>query len=118
MTPNEHPGNLLEAQSQHWIPEKERCAPRIASLKVQNYRVLRDIEFRNLTPLTVLIGPNGSGKSTTFDVFAFLSECFLHGLPQTWSDRGGIRELRSRGCEGPIVIEEFRGKKDMLKRPQ
>ena len=105
MTPDEYPGTLLEAQPQHWASEKESCAPRIESLKVQNYRVLRDIEFKKLTPLTVLIGPNGSGKSTTFDVFAFLSECFSHGLPQTWSDRGGIRELRSRGCDGPVVIE-------------
>lgn len=105
MTPDEYPGTLLEAQPQHWTQEKERCAPRIESLKVQNYRVLRDIEFKKLTPLTVLIGPNGSGKSTTFDVFAFLSECFSHGLLQTWSDRGGIRELRSRGCDGPVVIE-------------
>ena len=105
MTPDEYPGTLLEAQPQHWASEKESCAPRIESLKVQNYRVLRDIEFKKLTPLTVLIGPNGSGKSTTFDVFAFLSECFSHGVPQTWSDRGGIRELRSRGCDGPVVIE-------------
>ena len=40
---------------------------------MQNVRALRDIEFKNLTPLTltpltVLPGPNGSGKSTMFDV--------------------------------------------------
>jgi hypothetical protein len=34
------------------------------------------VEFKELTPLTVLLGPNGSGKSTVFDVFAFLAECF------------------------------------------
>ena len=37
--------------------------PRIESLKVQNFRALRDVEFKNLTPMTVLLGPNGSGKS-------------------------------------------------------
>ncbi len=105
MSPDEHPSTLLETRPQRWAQEKARCAHRIESLKVQNYRVLQNIEFKKLTPLTVLIGPNGSGKSTTFDVFAFLSECFSHGLPQTWSDRGGIRELRSRGCDGPVVIE-------------
>ena len=49
---------------------------RIEYLKVQNFRALRDVVFRDLTPLTVLLGPNGSGKSTVFDVFAFLAECF------------------------------------------
>lgn len=58
-----------------------------------------------MTPLTVLIGPNGSGKSTLFDVFAFLAECFDTGLPQAWAKRGGMRELRSRGMNGPITIE-------------
>ncbi len=105
MTPDEHPGTLLPPQPHDLKSPRARRVPRIESLKVQNYRVLRDITFKDLTPLTVLIGPNGSGKSTIFDVFAFLSECFSHGLPQTWSDRGGIRELRSRGSGGPVVIE-------------
>jgi predicted ATPase len=79
--------------------------PRIESLKVQNFRALRDVELPKLTPLTVLLGPNGSGKSTVFDVFAFLSECFSDGLRKAWDRRGRFRELRSRDQEGPIVIE-------------
>ena len=54
--------------------------PRIEYLKVQNFRALREVEFKGLTPLTVLLGPNGSGKSTVFDVFAFLAECFESSL--------------------------------------
>jgi predicted ATPase len=53
---------------------------RIERLQVQNYRALREIDLRELTPLTVLLGPNGSGKSTIFDVLSFLSECFTDGL--------------------------------------
>ena len=79
--------------------------PRIEAITIRNYRVLRNVELRNLTPLTVLLGPNGSGKSTVFDVFAFLSECFSIGLRKAWDKRGRFRELRSRGTEGPIVIE-------------
>lgn len=79
--------------------------PRIERLKVQNFRTLRDIEFKNLTPLTVLLGPNGSGKSTMFDVFAFLAECFETGLRRAWEKRGRARELKSREAEGPILIE-------------
>lgn len=79
--------------------------PRIEYLKVQNFRALRDIELKKLTPLTVLLGPNGSGKSTLFDVFNFLSECFQGGLRQAWDRRGRAKELKTRGSSGPVVIE-------------
>ncbi|ACK70463.1 ATPase [Gloeothece citriformis PCC 7424] len=79
--------------------------PRIEYLRVQNYRALRDLELKNITPLTVLLGPNGSGKSTIFDVFAFLSECFTLGLRKAWDKRGRFKELRTRGQDGYIVIE-------------
>jgi predicted ATPase len=72
---------------------------------VQNYRALRLVELRDITPITVLLGPNGSGKSTIFDVFNFLSECFQFGLRHAWDRRGRARELRTRGQEGPVVIE-------------
>lgn len=79
--------------------------PRIEYLKVQNFRALRDVEFKALTPLTVLLGPNGSGKSTVFDVFAFLSECFESGLRRAWDKRGRAKELKSRNGHGPLVVE-------------
>jgi predicted ATPase len=78
---------------------------RITYLKVENFRALRKVEFKNLAPLTVLLGPNGSGKSTVFDVFAFLSECFESGLRRAWDRRGRAKELKTRGSEGPLVIE-------------
>ena len=83
----------------------EPVPPRVTSVGVKNYRALRDVTLSNLTPLTVLLGPNGSGKSTVFDVFAFLSECFTDGIRKAWDRRGRFRELRSRDCSGPIVIE-------------
>ena len=79
--------------------------PRIESLTVKNYRALRHLELKNLTPLTVLLGPNGSGKSTVFDVFAFLSECFTEGLRRAWDRRNRFKELRSRNASGPIEFE-------------
>lgn len=78
---------------------------RIEYLRVRNFRALQEVEFRNLTPLTVLLGPNGSGKSTVFDVFAFLAECFESGLRRAWDKRGRARELKTRGGEGPVSIE-------------
>ena len=82
-----------------------RPPARIEYLKVQNFRALREVEFKALTPLTVLLGPNGSGKSTVFDVFAFLSECFESGLRRAWDQRGRAKELRTRGNIDPVVIE-------------
>lgn len=78
---------------------------RIESIRIQNYRALQDVELKSVTPLTALLGPNGSGKSTVFDVFNFLSECFRFGLRHAWDRRGRARELRTRGQDGPIVIE-------------
>jgi predicted ATPase len=78
---------------------------RIEYLRVQNYRALRSVQIRDITPLTVLLGPNGSGKSTIFDVFNFLSECFQFGLRHAWDRRGRAKELKTRGQEGAVVIE-------------
>ena len=78
---------------------------RIERLKVQNFRTLRDVELKHLTPLTVLLGPNGSGKSTVFDVCAFLAECFENGLRRAWERRGRAKELKSRGGKGSVLIE-------------
>jgi predicted ATPase len=79
--------------------------PRVESLRVQNFRALRSVEFKELAPFTVLLGPNGSGKSTVFDVFGFLSDCFAVGLRKAWDKRGRARELKTRGGDGPLVIE-------------
>ena len=86
-----------------WSPAK--TIPRIEYLRVKNYRALRDLEIKNITPLTVFLDPNGSGKSTIFDLFAFLSECFSSDLRKAWDRRGRFKELRSRGSTGPIAIE-------------
>lgn len=78
---------------------------RIEYLRVRNFRALRNVELKSLTPLTVLLGPNGSGKSTIFDVFAFLAECFESGLRRAWDKRGRAKELKTRGTDGPLEIE-------------
>jgi predicted ATPase len=87
------------------MAEQTAVPARIEQLRVQNYRALRDIELRDITPLTVLLGPNGSGKSTIFNVFSFLSECFQSGLRPAWDHRGRAKELKTRGETGPVMIE-------------
>ncbi|MDE0063126.1 MAG: AAA family ATPase [Gammaproteobacteria bacterium] len=78
---------------------------RIESLRVWNYRALGQVEFKQLTPMTVLLGPNGSGKSTVFDVLAFLAECFETGLRRSWDRRGRAKEIKTRGSSGNVAIE-------------
>ena len=83
----------------------QQTVPHIESLRVENYRALRDIELKQLKPLSVFLGANGSGKSTLFDVFAFLAECFTDGLRRASDKRGGFKELRTRDCYGPVEFE-------------
>lgn len=79
--------------------------PRIHSLRVKNYRALKDVHLKNLSRMTVLLGPNGSGKSTILDVMTFLAECFTRGLRFAWDKRLGARELKTCNAKGPIEIE-------------
>lgn len=79
--------------------------PLVERLTIRNYRVLRSVEMKNLTPLTVLLGPNGSGKSTVFDAIAFLNEAFTGGLRGAWDARNRMAEIRSRGANGPVSFE-------------
>ena len=58
---------------------------RIEYLRVENYRALKHVEFKSITPMTALLGPNGSGKSTVFDVSHFSLSvsnrgCAAHGI--------------------------------------
>jgi len=81
-----------------------KVPPRVESIKIENFRVLKKVEFK-LEPLSVLLGPNGSGKSTFFDVFAFLADCFSDGLRRAIDKRGNFKDLRSRDNTGPIKFE-------------
>lgn len=81
------------------------AVPRLTYLRIKNYRTLRDVEFHDLTPLTVLIGPNGSGKSTVLDALDFLAEAVRGNLVGAWEKRNRFQGMRTRGSEGNISIE-------------
>jgi predicted ATPase len=76
----------------------------IESLEIKNYRLFRDAVFSDLPRMTVVVGANGSGKSTLFDVFSFLRESLTQNVAQAVARRGGVKELVSRGEQGPIGI--------------
>ncbi|WP_216678926.1 AAA family ATPase [Hymenobacter siberiensis] len=81
------------------------AVPRLTYLRIKNYRALRDVEFRDLTPLTVLIGPNGSGKSTVLDALDFLAEAVEGNLKDACDKRNRFAGMRTRGSEGSISFE-------------
>lgn len=47
---------------------------KIEKIKIENYKVYRNTEIRDLSNFSVFLGANGAGKSTLFDVFGFLSD--------------------------------------------
>ncbi len=76
----------------------------IESIAVRNFRCLRDIALDYLTRMTIVVGPNGSGKSSLFDVFTFLKDALSQNVAAAVAQRGGFRELVTRGEAGPLDI--------------
>ncbi len=78
---------------------------KIESLRIRNFRALKDVELDDLPAMSVFVGANGVGKSTLFDVFGFLHDALLHNVRQAMALRGGFKEVVSRGQEGPVEFE-------------
>lgn len=78
---------------------------KIEKLKIENYKVYRNMEVHDLSNFSVFLGANGSGKSTLFDVFGFLSDALKANVRIALNKRGGFREVYSRNGSGPIKIE-------------
>ena len=77
----------------------------IKQIAIKNYRVFRDAEFENMSPLSIVIGANGTGKSTLFDVFSFLKDALMGNVHSATVKRGGFSELKSRDMPEPIEIQ-------------
>ena len=76
----------------------------IESIELQNYRLFRSAELRDLPPMVTIVGANGSGKSTLFDALSFLKDALTQNVAHAVARRGGFHELVSRGESGPVSI--------------
>lgn len=83
----------------------------IESLRLRNFKSFRDATLRDMPRLCVVVGANGTGKSTLFGVFGFLKDCLLFNVRQALQQRGGFREVMTRGinqAEGIEIEIKFR----------
>ncbi len=87
---------------------------KIESIKIKNFKTLKDVEIKKLPSLCVFVGANGVGKSTLFSLFDFLKTAFTSSVTVALNKMGGVRgieEVRSRGSSDPIEIQlKFREK--------
>ena len=78
---------------------------KIEKIKIENFKVYKNVEITNVGNFSVFLGANGAGKSTLFDVFGFLSDALKSNVKVALNKRGGYREVCSRDAQGPITIE-------------
>lgn len=78
---------------------------KIEKLRIQNFKVYKNAEIKDIPNLCVFLGANGSGKSTLFDVFGFLSDALKNNIKTALNKRGGFKEVYSRDGIGPIEFE-------------
>ena len=79
---------------------------KIESIRLQNFKMFREVVIDDIPPLAVFVGANGSGKSTLFDVFGFLRDALTHNVQTALlKGRGGFNEMRTRERNGDIEIE-------------
>ncbi|MDR1797237.1 MAG: AAA family ATPase [Clostridiales Family XIII bacterium] len=89
---------------------------RIETVKITNYKTLKDVEITNIGAFAVFLGENGTGKSTLFDVFGFLGDCLTGDVSTALGKRGGFHEVRSRESEGDIqFLFQYRLEDDTVK---
>ena len=77
----------------------------IESIRLKNYKSFRDASIVDMPSLCVVVGANGTGKSTLFGVFGFLKDCLLFNVRHAMQQRGGFREMLSRGADPGEGIE-------------
>lgn len=88
----------------------------LTSIKVKNFKALRDVSIDNIPQFMVLVGANGSGKSTFFSLFGFLGDALRNNVRQALQKRGGFNEVVSRGYADQTILIELKFRMQLLDR--
>ena len=80
---------------------------RVHSIRVKNFKALRDVEMENIPGFAVLVGANGTGKSTFIGLFDFLKDCLKNDVRAALQRRGGFAQVISRGHESQSIEIEL-----------
>lgn len=62
-------------------------------IQVENYRVLKKVDWELPRGVCPLVGPNGSGKTTLLRCFQFFREALANGIDEAVVRYGGIDNL-------------------------
>jgi predicted ATPase len=87
----------------------------IHSVRVRNFKSLRDVHMKDIPNFAVLIGANGTGKTTFIDVFGFLRDCLMGNARTAVQKRAGFSQIVSRGHEGEAIEIELKVDLDVAK---
>lgn len=92
---------------------------KIETLRINNFKVYRDIKLENLPPFCVFLGKNGSGKTTLFRIFAFLKECLATNVRTALNKEGGrngFREVLTRSSDEQVIRIEIQFRMEITGR--
>ena len=86
---------------------------RVLSIRVKNFKALRDVSMGNIPGFAVLVGANGTGKSTFIEVFDFLKDCLKNDVRTALQKRGGFAQVISRGHDDEAIEIELQIQMDI-----
>lgn len=87
-------------------------ASNLKSIRIKNFKAIRDSGVVKLTPLTVFIGNNGSGKSSLIEALRTLQYIVDDGLDQAMQTWAGFEHIWHKGVDHKVIST-----KDNAERP-
>ena len=83
------------------------------TIRVRNYRVLREVDWSPPAGVSVLVGPNGSGKTTLLSIPELLRVAYQRGTSSAINSQGGSWELRNWDAKPEDPVSVALGVKDL-----
>ena len=75
----------------------------VSSLRIKNFKAIKDSGILKFSPLTFFIGNNGSGKSSIIEALETVQQYTLNGLDETMHKWRGFEHVWYRGVDHKYV---------------